>query len=78
MVALFSMGMWLFTHDAHAFRMMLGYFAHAGGAFAAIAALSYYHGKFAAKREQRIALRRIGEFRLMRDATFEPSERAAR
>ena len=82
LVALFSMGMWLFTHDAHAFRMMLGYFAYAGGAFAAIAALSYYHGKFAdgvkAEREQGIALRQIGEFRLIRDATFEPAERSAR
>jgi hypothetical protein len=71
--------MWLFTHDAHAFRMMLGYFAYAGGAFAVITALSYYHGKFAdavkAKGEQRITLRRIGEFRLMRAATFEPAER---
>jgi hypothetical protein len=81
LVALFSMGMWLFTHDAHAFRMMLGYFAYAGGAFAVITALSYYHGKFAdavkAKGEQRIALCRIGEFHLMRAATFEPAERAA-
>ena len=77
LVALFSMGMWLFTHDAHAFRMMLGYVAYAGGAFAVITALSYYHGKFAdavkAKGEQRIALRRMGEFRLMRAATFEPA-----
>jgi hypothetical protein len=30
LVALFSMVMWLFNHDAHAFRMMLGYFAYAG------------------------------------------------
>jgi hypothetical protein len=82
LVALFSMGMWLFTHDAHAFWMMLGYFAYAGGAFAAIAALSYCHGKFAdgvkAKRDQQIALHRIGECRLMRDATFEPAQRSAR
>jgi hypothetical protein len=80
--ALLSMSMW--PHDAHAFRMMLGYFAYAGAAFAAIAALSYYHGEFAdgvkAKREQRIALRRIGEFRLMRAATFErsPAKRPTR
>ena len=84
LVALFSMGMWLFTHDAHAFRMMLGYFAYAGGAFAAIAALSYYHGKFAdgvkTKREQRVALRQIGQLRLMEDATFEhsPAKRPTR
>ena len=45
LVALFSMVMWLFTRDAHAFRMMLGYFAYAGGMFAVIAALAYYHGK---------------------------------
>ena len=66
----------------HAFRMMLGYFAYAGGAYAAIAALACYHGKFAdgakTKREQRVALRRIGEFRLMRDATFEPAQHSAR
>ena len=47
LVALFSMVMWLFNHDAHTFRTMLGYFGYAGGAFAVIAALSYYHGKFA-------------------------------
>ena len=84
LVALFSMVMWLFNHDVHAFHMMLGYFGYAGGAFAVIAALSYYHGKFAdgvkAKREQRVALRQIGQFRLMKDATFEhsPAERSAR
>jgi hypothetical protein len=49
-----------------------------------IAALSYYHGKFAdgvkAKREQRVALRQIGQLRLMKDATFvhSPAERSAR
>jgi hypothetical protein len=53
------------------------------GAFAVIAALSYYHGKFAdgvkTKREQRVALRQIGQIRLMDDATFEhsPVERSA-
>ena len=77
MVALFSMGMWLFTHDAHALQMMLGYFAYAGGAFAAIAALAYYHGKFAdgvkTKREQRVALRQIAQLRLTKNATFEHS-----
>src|SRR5579859_4669125 len=63
LVALFSMVMWLFNHDAHAFRIMLGYFAYAAGAFAAIAALAYYQGKFAdgvkTKREQRVALCQI-------------------
>jgi hypothetical protein len=77
LVALFSMGMWLFTHDAHAFWMMLGYFAYAGGAFAAIATLAYYHGKFAdgvkTKREQRVALCQIAQLRLMKSATFEHS-----
>jgi hypothetical protein len=82
LVALFSMVMWLFNHDAHTFRTMLGYFVYAGGAFAVIAALSYYHGKFAdgvkAKRGQRVALRQIGQLRLMKDATFEhsPAERS--
>ena len=83
MVALFSMVMWLFSHDTHTFRTMLGYFGYAGEAFAVIAALSYYHGKFAdgvkTKREQRVALRQIGQIRLMDDATFEhsPVERSA-
>jgi hypothetical protein len=45
LVALFSMVMWLSTHDAHAFRTMLGYFVYAAGAFAVIAMLSYYKGK---------------------------------
>lgn len=77
LVALFSMVMWLFNHDAHAFRMMVGYFGYAGGVFAVIAALSYYHGKFVdgvrAKREQRAALRQIAQLHLMKNATFEHS-----
>ena len=84
LVALFSMIMWLFNHDAHTFRTMLSYFGYAGGAFAVIAALTYYHGKFAdnvkAKRGQRVALRQIRRLRLMKDTTFEHSlaERSAR
>lgn len=83
LVALFSMATWLFTHDAHAFRMMVGYFGYAAGVFAVIGALSYYHGKFVdgvkAKRGQRVALHQIGQLRLMKDATFEhsPAERSA-
>ena len=46
LVALYSMTMWLFTGDTHALHLMLGYFGYAGGAFALIAALSYYQGKF--------------------------------
>jgi len=46
LVALFSMVMWLFTGNAHALRVMLGYFTYAGGTFSVIATLSYYHGKF--------------------------------
>jgi hypothetical protein len=30
LVALFTMVMWLFNHDAHTFRIMLGYFSYAG------------------------------------------------
>jgi hypothetical protein len=30
LVALFSMVMWLFNHDAHTVRTMLGYFGYAG------------------------------------------------
>ena len=40
LVALFSMGTWLFTHDEHAFRTMLGYFLYAAGVFAVIVMLS--------------------------------------
>jgi hypothetical protein len=84
LVALFSIIMWSFNHDAHTFRTMLGYFGYAGGVFAVIAALSYYHGKFAdcvkAQREERVALRRIGHLRLMKGATIEhsPAERPSR
>ena len=45
LVALFSMVVWLFTRDAHALHVMLGYFIYAGGTFAVIGALSYYQGK---------------------------------
>jgi hypothetical protein len=60
-------------------RMMLGYFAYAAGAFAVIAALSYYRGKLADgmnnRHERRTALNRIGQLRMAEDATFEPSLR---
>jgi len=46
LVALFSMTMWLFTHETHALHLMLGYFAYAGGIFSVIAALFYYYGKW--------------------------------
>ena len=42
LVALFSTVMWVFTHDTHAFGLMLGYFVYAGVAYAGIAAISYY------------------------------------
>jgi hypothetical protein len=74
-VALFSMVMWLFTRDMHAFRMMLGYLAYAGGVFSVITALAYYHGKLTdgvkVARERRATLRRISQLRLRKDATFE-------
>ena len=40
LVALFSMDMWVFSHNTHAFDLMLGYFAYAGAAYAWIAAVS--------------------------------------
>jgi hypothetical protein len=62
LVALFSMTMWLFTRDAHALHLMLGYFGYAGGTFAVIAALSYCYGKFMdgmrTRQNRCIALRR--------------------
>jgi hypothetical protein len=75
LVALFSMVMWLFTRNAHAFWLMVGYFGYAGGAFAVIVALWYYHGKLTdgvrSARERRAALRRISRLRLAEDAAFE-------
>jgi hypothetical protein len=75
MVALFSMVMWLFTRDAHAFWLMVGYFVYAGGAFAVIVALTYYHPKLMdglrSGRERRVTPRRISRLRLADDAPFE-------
>jgi hypothetical protein len=69
LVALFSMVMWLFTHNAHALHVMLGYFGYAGGTFSVIAALSYYHGKFMddmkVRQNQRIAHQRVSHLRLI-------------
>ena len=45
LVALFSMVMWVFTHDTHAFDLMLGYFVYAAAAYAGIAVISYYRGR---------------------------------
>jgi hypothetical protein len=59
LVALFSMVMWLCTHDAHAFRVMLGYFCYAAGVFTVIAAVSYYHGKLAESVKAQLARRAI-------------------
>jgi len=62
LVGLFSMVMWLFTGDAHALRVMLGYFGYAAGTFSVTAALSYYQGKFIdgmkARQYRRIAQQR--------------------
>jgi hypothetical protein len=75
LVALFSLVMWLFTRDPHAFRMMLGYFAYAGGVSSVIVALAYYHGKLTdglrLARNRRATLRPIGQLRLAEDATYE-------
>jgi hypothetical protein len=76
LVALFSMVMWLSTHDAHAFHVMLGYFVYAGVAYALVAAMSYYRGKFSDRlsfgRARRAAARRISGLQIARDASFEP------
>jgi len=45
LVALFSMVTWVFTHNIHAFDLMLGYFVYAGAAYAGIAAVSFYRGR---------------------------------
>jgi hypothetical protein len=75
LVALFSMVMWLLTRDGHAFWLMIGYFGYAGGTFAVIVTLTYYHGKLmdgvTSVRARRDALRRIGQLRLKEDAAFE-------
>lgn len=75
LVGLFSMVLWLFTRDAHAFHVMLGYFAYAGAAYAVIAAISYYRGKLGdrlyTQRVQQAAFRQIAGLRLATDANFE-------
>jgi hypothetical protein len=75
LVALFSMVVCLSTHDAHAFRTMLGYFVYAAGAFAVIAMLSYYKGKLMdrvkIRWERRNILSRRRWSRLADDARFE-------
>jgi len=45
LVALFSTVMWVFTHDTHAFELMVGYFVYAAAAYAGIAAISYYRAR---------------------------------
>jgi hypothetical protein len=45
LVALFSMVMWVFTLDTHAFNLMLGCFVHAAAACAGVAAISYYRAR---------------------------------
>jgi hypothetical protein len=69
LVALFSMVMWLFTRDAHAFHLMLGYFGYAGGTFAVITAIFYYHAKFGdgmkARQHRHLAFRQTSHLRLM-------------
>ena len=42
LVALFSLVMWGFTHDTHAFGLMLGYFVYAAASYAGVAGISYY------------------------------------
>jgi len=69
LVALFSMTMWLFTGDAHALHVMLGYFGYAGGTFAVITTIFYYHAKFRggmkAKQHRHDALRQTSQVRLL-------------
>lgn len=68
LVALFSMVMWLCTGDAHALRVMLGYFGYAAGTFAIITALSHYQGRFRdgmkARQHRHAALRQTSRVRL--------------
>jgi hypothetical protein len=75
LVALFGMAVWLSTHDAHAFHVMLGYFGYAGAAYAVIAAMSYYRGKLSerlnASRGRQVACRRVAGLSLAEDAHFE-------
>jgi len=69
LVALFSMVMWLFTRDAHALHVMLGYFGYAGGTFAVITAIFYYHAKFRdgmkARQHRHGALRQTSHVQLL-------------
>ena len=45
LVALFSMVMWVFTHDTHAFGLVVVYFVYAGAAYAGVAVISYQRAR---------------------------------
>ena len=69
LVALFSMVMWLSTHDAHAFHVMLGYFVYAGAAYALVAAMSVLSGQVQRPPELRASAASC------RSANLRPSDR---
>jgi len=71
LVALFSMVMWVFTRDAHAFHVMLGYFAYAGAAYAVIAAMSYYRSRLTDVVRSRHGRAALGRPRLAEGADFD-------
>ena len=77
LVALFSMIMWLSTNNAHAFHVMLGYFAYAGAAYALVAAMSYYRGKFSDRltfgRARQAGARRIAGLQIAGDGSLGPA-----
>lgn len=71
LVAVASGAGFAFTDNHHSGVIALGYLAYAAVPFAAIVALSYYHGKFTNAQESRRSLRRVGRVRLAQDTPFE-------
>jgi len=63
LVALFSMVIWLFTRDTHAFEVMLGYFVHAGAAYAGVAAIPYCWGRLTDVRRNAATRNDDGKYR---------------
>ncbi|MGI4951579.1 MAG: hypothetical protein ACRYGM_07215 [Janthinobacterium lividum] len=71
LVAVASGAGFAFTGNHHYGVVAVGYLAYAAVPFAAIVALSYYHGKFTDAQESRRSLRRISWVRLAQDEPFE-------
>ena len=63
LLALLSTVVWVFTHDTHAFEVMLGYFVYAAAAYVGVAAISYCWGRLTDVRRNAAAWNDDGEYR---------------